>query len=453
MIKTTDVFKTQGKPTHTYVSVTDGEYERRLKSSIESKGTLCLVTGPSKTGKTTLVSRVAQDLDLEIIDIRCDKDLSSTDFWRSALEKVRFEHETGATEGSKFETSFGGKIGGKLGWAWLAGISGEVSTNLKGENSEEIARERILSKPSPNHLIPVLKNLPYILIVEDFHYLSDEVRATIFQQWKVFVDDEVSVVILGTTHHACDLAYANKDLVGRVSKIDLTTWGTSELKQIVEKGATVLNVIVDGNTIERIASESVGLPIVTQSICLELFFQQKIDEFQPDGYEIKCPKSALNKVFHEVSISRYSQFEYIYERLIRGLRKGRRKYKTYEWLLAAFSADPIRFKLTKEEIRSRFSKLPIPNTPVPPESSINSSLSRISKLQEKIDFELLEWVPRDETLYILEPSFLFYLRWRKSSYRESNLDELYHILFDVNTSKEKGVTIRFIEKKTAPRSE
>jgi hypothetical protein len=39
-------------------------------------------------------------------------------------------------------------------------------------------------------------------------------------------------------------------------------------------------------------------------------------------------------------------------------------------------------------------------------------LGALKKFQERRGFNLLEWRPNEEILYIIEPSFLFYVRWR-----------------------------------------
>lgn len=61
MIRIRDVFKSLGQPTTTYVEREEGLYENKLALAIEAKGKLCLLTGPSKTGKTTLYKKVVND--------------------------------------------------------------------------------------------------------------------------------------------------------------------------------------------------------------------------------------------------------------------------------------------------------------------------------------------------------------------------------------------------------
>ena len=86
-----EVFKTQGQPTVTYVERENGKYERLLSNSIDSKGIISLLTGPSKTGKTTLYTEIINKKKLEPLIIRCDNTLTSKDVWKIALEQVNFE--------------------------------------------------------------------------------------------------------------------------------------------------------------------------------------------------------------------------------------------------------------------------------------------------------------------------------------------------------------------------
>ncbi len=59
-IKVADVFKTIGQPTVTYVERKKGYFENLLSDTIDSNVQLCLITGASKTGKTTLYKRVLE---------------------------------------------------------------------------------------------------------------------------------------------------------------------------------------------------------------------------------------------------------------------------------------------------------------------------------------------------------------------------------------------------------
>ncbi|GAA4427164.1 hypothetical protein GCM10023188_09940 [Pontibacter saemangeumensis] len=446
IVKIKDVFKTIGTPSVTYVSRNDGEYERLLTEYLDVEGKPCLITGPSKTGKSTLYQKVLAEINKLPLIVRCDDQLTTEDVWRKALEDVNFDRITANTAAEDTQVTGSAKAGGKIGWSWLANLIGEVSLGLSDRVSESTAREKIISKPSPKHLIPVLKNLPYVLVIEDFHYLKDEVKKSLFQQWKAFVDEEVSVIVLGTTHHAVDLAYSNRDLVGRIAHIEVGTWHTTDLEKIITSGFNYLNVPLKKSLVKFIATECVGLPIITQSCCLRLFFDSQILEIDPKKAISKSvfTKEAVSKALYNVAQTDYSVFRDIYEVIIRGFRRGGQKYNSYELLLLAFTLDPITFKLQRHEIDERLAQLSIKFT-TPPPTSINSTLGVMSKLQQKFDFELLEWRQKLKTLYILEPSFLFYLRWKEERKETDTpatdrIERIYEIIF--NDIQTKFPTIR-----------
>ncbi len=432
-----DVFKTIGLPEITYVERDNGKHERELKRSIERSGTLSLLTGPSKTGKTSLFVKVVGDLGKLPLVVRCDNQLTSDDIWKKALEKVNFDRVSQKSGSQETEISTNVKAGTKIGWSWLAGVLGEISFGLKGKFSDAEIREKILAKPSPDHLIPILKQLPYILIIEDFHYLKADVKVSVFQQWKTFVDNEVSVIVIGTSHHAVDIAFSNKDLVGRINHIELNTWETKDLKKIVKQGFKYLNIEIKSDIIDILAKESVGLPIITQAACLQLFDERQITQLNiKNENKIDFTSEDTYNALHIVATTSYRSFKSIYEILSSGLRRKRR-YNTYELLLLLFQKDPITFKLRRHEIDDRINNLEI-NIEKPPAASINSTLSSLEKLQSSKNIELLEWSKSERCLYILEPSFLFYLRWKEKRSSQSSFSELMKLFetrfFNIQTS-------------------
>lgn len=238
-----EVFKTQGQPTLTYVNRNNGEFEDKLANAIDSKGLLCLLTGPSKTGKTTLCTKVANAKKLEILQVRCHANLSPSELWRCALEKVNFERVKEVQSQLESSVNSGAELSGNIGWKWLAGLSGKFSTGISSTKTESEIRDKILAEANPDHLLPILKKLPVLFVVEDFHYLLPETQTEVFQQWKTFIDNEVSIIVIGTTHHAADIAFSNKDLIGRIAHIELGRWEQKDLETIAKKVLDILALI------------------------------------------------------------------------------------------------------------------------------------------------------------------------------------------------------------------
>jgi len=141
-IKVAEIFKTQGQPTFTYINRDEGAYEKRLSNAIDSKGLLCLLTGPSKTGKTTLYTKVANSKKLQVLKVRCTASLTANDLWKIALEQVNFERIQQRQSQSENSISASGEIGGTIGWSWLAGLIGKTGIAIACKKSEGEIKEK-----------------------------------------------------------------------------------------------------------------------------------------------------------------------------------------------------------------------------------------------------------------------------------------------------------------------
>ncbi len=412
----------------TYIERDDGRYESELKQGMLEKGTLCLITGSSKTGKTSLCDKVLAELDKAPIRVRCSSSIKPEEFWNYPLEDLDFSRIKAIEDSSTLTTGISGSVSGKLGWEWFASLKGTLGLSTSTSGSEKEIKEAILAKPSPTHLTPLLKNSNAVLVVEDFHYLSEDVQREIFQQWKIFTDNEISVIVVGTTHHGVDLATANSDLIGRILHIDLGRWSDSDLEKIAKTGMALLGIGKVDAVAKLIAQESAGLPILTQQVCAQLFHEKgliEVDMHTAPKFTTHDAKLAL----HRVARKRYLNFETWYNQLVQGPRIKSRKYDTYKIILALLSQDPPTFSLTRTQIDARLKATGLEPSQVPPAASINSTLASLEKFQKSHDFELLEWSKRDRTVYIVEPSFLFYLRWRE--HKPDIVKSIYELVMEI----------------------
>ncbi|RYG37954.1 MAG: ATP-binding protein [Burkholderiales bacterium] len=417
-----DVFPIVGKPTITYVAQDSGNVEKRLRDAIESRGQLCLLTGPSKLGKTTLYRKVLSELKRQPVVIRCTEGLTAKNFWSSALEDLDFKQLSEKTQQTGSAITGELSASGEIGWGWLAKLI--PSVKLTGtEKSEDAYRYAVVkAEVSAKHLIPILQNLPLILVVEDFHYLSEPVKKEVFQQWKAFVDEQVSVLIVSTTHHASDIARANPDLRGRARHIELDKWNTNDLALIPKRGFDVLGVKNSNPLRNAIALESCGLPIVAQQICQTFALSLDLSPSSNDRRKDFQP-SHLQPTFKKVLDTFYADYERDYERLLAGPRSGSRKYDTYGAILGAFALEPLAFSLRKHDLIERVQR--IAGEEKIPRASINSSLTALAGHQKRMGTSLLEWQVEQDMLHVVEPTFLFFLRQKlKTVSKNSSLTDL-----------------------------
>jgi len=421
------VFPAVGKPTYTYVEREKGENERKLKSGLQNAGQICLLTGPSKTGKTSLYREILPQMYRDELVIRCSGKLTAGEFWASALESLDFERL--AERSQKWGLSTAAKIGikGEAGWSWVAKIMSTIGFDISASGEYAIKKEVVKSALSSKHLIPLLKEMPLQLVVEDFHYLEDETKKEIFQQWKAFVDEGVSVLVVSTTHHAIDIARANQDLTGRTRFIDIGKWSDDDLAKIPEKGFSVLGIKNSEAIRQQIAKESVGLPIITQQLCQEIAERHDMSPGRKRSTFVQ--RAALNQALEFVADTLYGNYKGDYDQLITGPRRNQRKHATYEKIVASFALEPLQFSPKYHELTERVANLTEKGEEIPT-ASINSSLRALGKFQQRSKMRLLDWHEDERILYIVEPSFLFYLR-QKLGRVGSGADlqrKLYHIL-------------------------
>lgn len=441
-----EVFPAVGKPSLTYVERDEGRYEKNLQSGLLNPGQICVLTGPSKTGKTSLYKQVLPIMRRQELTIRCSGNLSPADFWSSALENLDFKRLSETTQ--NWGTNLTAKIGasGEAGWSWLAKLMTSVGFEVSANGAYSLKKEIVRSSVSAKHLIPLLKELPIQLIVEDFHYLESNVKREVFQQWKSFVDEGVSVLIVSTTHHATDIARANQDLSGRVRLIDVGKWNEIDLAKIPSKGFSLVGIKHTQAIANSIARESVGLPIITQQICQEIAHNH---DTSPGS--IKRTTSISPSLVFEaqkyVAENMYANHKGDYDQLVAGPRQRRRKHATYEKILASFALEPLQFSLSLAELLERVESLCQSGNSIPT-GSIKTALKALGKFQQRKNMSLLDWHESESRLYIIAPSFLFYLRQMlDNSVPGSSIVQKLMAIFEISIDGRK------FEYKMMPRSE
>jgi hypothetical protein len=410
MLTLEEVFKTQGVPSITYVSRDDGRYEQDLSEGLLDAGTIVVLSGPSKTGKTVLVRKVAEKLGKRRLEVACSREMSAEEVWRRCLEALDFERitELMRQKGSSINTE--AEIEGHFGWQWLAGLIGRAKLGLTKNSSEEESRERILAAPNPSHIIPLLQRLPLLLVVENFHYLSDDVKEVLFQQWRQLTDNEVSSVLLGTSHRVIDLVRANKDITGRVVHIRSADWSDEELRLIGVKGFRALGVRVPREIVAALVRESVGIPLLMQALCRRLMQNLGVLDIRSQNLKQQVDISQVYTIMHEEALKRYQA---IYDPMFRHLVGDADQQRTVSWLLSCFLLEPLAFSLRIEEIEERLTRLPQTVDLSAKREYLLVALEQLSDAQKVLDVELLDWDSKSKCLYITEPLFLFFIRWRE----------------------------------------
>lgn len=384
------VFKPGAFPEYTYVSRKstdlDIDYELRLRQALKVSGYLTSIIGPSKMGKTVLCEKVIaleNLIEMSGVDFK-----DSEDFWNI--------------------------IGVKVGLS-VSGEFGEV--NLKGnmESKKEINKSEkfVLNK---DRVIEYFKDNGLVLVLDDFHYASEDVQIHIAQQLKDAIRKEFKAIVISLPHRADDAIRKNADLTGRINSINIEPWKESELEQIAIKGFRELGINIKNDISRKISIESLTSPQLMQYICLSICTlidsdTGNIKEVPEDVLEIAYKFTTINLNYNDV---------------VKILKEGpnprgnkRKLYKTnidkeldiYGLIVESIRKNPPLVGLTLDELKRRIDDLIICDIKKPDKKTIRESLNKIQNIITEKDgiYKVLEW--KDNVVHILDPLFLFYLRW------------------------------------------
>ena len=387
-LKYEDVFRPGAFPEYTYISrksaVSDLSYEFRLEQAIKVSGFLTSLVGSSKMGKTILCEKV---IGLEkIVEVSGADFDENTDFWKLAASKVGLAYE-GQFSSEKIIPDTRDKYGKK-----------EVYALTKDKIIEYYKQEKL------------------VMVSDDFHYAPPEKRMQIAQQLKDAIRRGFKAIVVSLPHRADEAIRQNADLSGRLSLINMEAWEVKDLKEIAKIGFAKLDIEIEDDIAEKIAIESLTSPQLMQYICLNIC---TILELSQSGEKRVC-SDILETAY------RYTTANFEYGDVVAFLKKGPnprgksrkhfkakdgRSYDLYELIVKSIAENPPIMQLEFEDVQERIVKLLDDDSEKPKAQAIREHLTKLQELingREDI-FRVLDW--KEGTLYILDPLFLFYLRW------------------------------------------
>lgn len=388
-LKAENIFKPGAFPEYTYVSRnyenTGISYELRLKQALRTAGCLTSIIGPSKMGKTILCEQVI-GLD-NIVEVSGADFNENTDFWAI--------------------------IAAKVGLPYMGEITTErASTEGKSEERDSKSEKYILSK---DKIIRYYIENNKILVIDDFHYASTEMQMKMAQQLKDAIRRELKVVVVSLPHRADDAIRQNADLSGRLSLINIETWKEEDLKKIAIKGFDKLEIKITDNIAEKLAVECLTSPQLMQYICLS------ICTLLEDEKKLEVNDEILEKAY------RFTTINFNYADVVSVLIKGpnprgqqRKLYRTvdgkeldlYGIIVESLAKNPPMTELDFESFYNRIFNVIEENDRLKLEKqTVRNHLNHLQELLEGKEeiYRAIEW--KDGKVYVLDPLFIFYLRW------------------------------------------
>lgn len=235
------IFRPESFSEYTYISRiyedTGFEYEIRLKLALSTLGCITTIVGPSKTGKTILCEKTV------------DKDKLIVISGKDCISTVSFWHMVGTK-------------------AELPSTSAVANTYSKPSTNTTLLNENyVLTKEA---VIRYYVENNKVLLLDDFHYVSEDLQIFIVQQLKEAIRKDFKVIIIYSDLKADKAVRHNPGLKGRLSLIRVPAWRIDELEQIAIKGFQTLGISITKTTAQYIAHESLSSPQLMQQICLNI---------------------------------------------------------------------------------------------------------------------------------------------------------------------------------------
>ncbi|MDP9343000.1 MAG: GspE family protein [Actinomycetota bacterium] len=409
-VSASQVFVAGGLPTVTYNPRADLRLEDRLRDYLDERHKILSVSGPTKSGKTVLLRSVIK----EGVWLAGGEIGTVADFWATVGDKLEVLLEEQIARRDEEATSTGTSGGGHV---KPFGIGGGVEHQRGQSSTTGETRTRVRTRPTQAAVKEALERLLPVVVIDDFHYMPQDVQVGVVRGLKDLVFQGLGVVLAAVPHRAYDAVRVEKEMTGRVVQLPIDFWSEGELLGITRAGFAALNLLDPGETLSsRLADESFQSPFLMQDFCLQLVKTNGVREAA--GAPITLAAPDWDAFFRgQASAASKSAFDL----LAQGPRQRRdRKPRTladarvtdiYGAVLAAIAHTGPLTQLTYVELRGALRHV-LKDDP-PSQQEVTRVLQEMSKIaKERIEGEpVVDYDTELETLHISDPFFAYFLRW------------------------------------------
>lgn len=235
-----EVFGVTGKQVASYVErpMVDDRFKDALRTDKQ-----IIVYGASKQGKTALVKKYINYDENIVISLSPKSTLK--DIYQSMLRKSGVTLRTSFTEGTGDTTKVRAKA--SITGAVALVLKGKVEAGVDNENStkmEDKYEEIEFNLELPDDVADLMHRTGQkkVVILENFHYLPENLQRTFAYDLRTFQDLKVRFVILGVWKEANRLSQYNGELQDRVYEVPVEPWISEDFERIAKKGEFLLNI-------------------------------------------------------------------------------------------------------------------------------------------------------------------------------------------------------------------
>lgn len=394
-------------PAHTYVD--RAGLDRRFTYLIKQDRHI-VIHGASKQGKTILRKKNLPENKSIVVQCGANsgRDRIYLEILRQLGSQIPTEVSRNLTLGAELQSSASGQLNLPLVASGEVGIEGGGSVERE---SGTVLTPVGIDPGSLGYIAQEIKRSEKKVVIEDFHYLSEQEKINLAFDLKAFWDSQVFFVIIGIWADQNLLTYYNGDLSGRVEEIDIR-WSIEELEQVLQKGSRVLNISFDLEIKAEIlddANQNVGLlQRIAEKYCYESGIYESSWRTQVLDNRDALVR-ARNNICGEEAV-RYRLFDDV---VSRGLRdSGDSELKVYQRIVRVCveaSSQDLRDGISRADLLARI-QIYEPRVRL---SDLSAALNKIDKLQavRSISPLILSYNPNTQKTQLVDREFLFYRKY------------------------------------------
>ncbi|WP_372673089.1 hypothetical protein [Amycolatopsis kentuckyensis] len=299
-----------------------------------------VIHGSSKQGKTCL--RKWNIKDKPHVVVACIEIASLAELNAAILKAVGYRVERSSSTSVSGKSKINAKIDFKF---TVSGFDLTSSTGEELETSQERTKTTEPLELDPediNDMIRALESIGFssLIILEDFHYLPNEVQKSFSRALKGYFDYSAHrFVMIGVWLDDNKLLRFNGDLGSRIATVNADHWSRSELEDVIEKGENLIGLKFEEDFCGHVLDSCLGSVWVVQQVCYQACVAAGIigdsdSEIRPVG-SLELAKKLMQDIVHDQS-SRSRSF-------IDGFSAGptAELAEVYRWALYAVIASDV----------------------------------------------------------------------------------------------------------------
>ncbi len=369
------------------------------------------IHGSSKQGKSCLRKYHLED-DKDCITIQCTRDTTRAILYEMVLKKAGLDYEIteskSITGNHKVQVRIEGE--GKIPFVSKASGSGEYEYNRENEASTEKKYLQI-DLGNPNDIVRVLQqtNFDKFIVIEDFHYLDEEIQQNLAFDLKVFFDvSQINFIIIGVWLESNKLILFNGDLVGRVTSINADSWTPSDLNKVIRNGFSLMNISFPDDVVELATEACQGNVGLLQEICYKICEENEIWTTQVEHKVIGTTKD-VTRLVAQISDEHAARYKNFLSKFGEGL--GTTELEMYKWIAWNVVNSEIndlkrgmKPNVIFQKIRSEH-----PKKDTLQQNNVSAALERVGKVQYKHKLQPIIFDYTNDELVVVDANFLVFI--------------------------------------------